>query len=71
MVIHLNHNNLNVYYTAQVQIDKYFLKIGEGWNTKMAIKSFPNIGNKIQKLISEGKTYSMDPQGNWYYTGIA
>lgn len=30
-------------------------------NTKMAIKSFPNIGNNIQ--IKAGKAREMDPQG--------
>lgn len=38
-------------------------------NTKMAIKSFPNIGNNIQ--IKAGKAREMDPQGIRQYTSIA
>ena len=34
-------------------------------------KELPNIGNNIQKLIRSGKAYVMNPQGNWYYTGVA
>lgn len=35
----------------------------------MVIKSFQTL--EIIHKIRWGKAYSMDPQGNWYYTGIA